>query len=183
MTKPFEVHTDVLDFALGGVLMQEGRPVAYESQSRRPHLAAICSVATLSGKAVSTNNRDQIRALMEKDPATQYLVDLIKQGKTRQFWLNGELVKTKRDRLYGDIVTYVKICLICQQDKIDHQKKTSFLEPLSVPTRPFESVSMDYIIVLPKVEDFCTIIIVVDRLSKYATFIAAPKYVSAEEIA
>ncbi|XP_022876954.1 uncharacterized protein LOC111395186 [Olea europaea var. sylvestris] len=38
--------------------------------------------------------------LNRKDPATQYLVDLIKQGKTQQFWLDGELVKTKGDRLY-----------------------------------------------------------------------------------
>ncbi|XP_022871276.1 uncharacterized protein LOC111390459 [Olea europaea var. sylvestris] len=146
-------------------------------------------ISSLRWSAVSTNTRDQIRALMEKDPATQYLVDLIKHGKTRQFWLDGELVKTKGDRLYvpkggdlrkslitechdtiwaghpgeertcallqrayywpqmrDDIATYVKTCLICQQDKADHQKKAGLLEPLSVPSRPFESVSMDYII-------------------------------------
>ncbi|KAL0313304.1 UNVERIFIED_CONTAM: hypothetical protein Sradi_5729700 [Sesamum radiatum] len=38
-----------------------------------------------------------------------------------------------------------------------------------------ESVSMDYISGLPKVGDLGSIIVVVDRLSKYATFIAAPK--------
>ncbi|KAM7520835.1 hypothetical protein LguiB_019797 [Lonicera macranthoides] len=32
VTKPFEVYTDALDVALGGVLMQESHPVAYESR-------------------------------------------------------------------------------------------------------------------------------------------------------
>jgi len=31
-SKPYEEHTDVSDFAIGGVLMQEGHPVAYESR-------------------------------------------------------------------------------------------------------------------------------------------------------
>ena len=30
--KPFEVHTDANDFDIGGVLMQDGRPIAYESK-------------------------------------------------------------------------------------------------------------------------------------------------------
>ena len=32
VTKPFEIETDASDFALGGVLIQEGHPIAYESQ-------------------------------------------------------------------------------------------------------------------------------------------------------
>ncbi|TYK05451.1 uncharacterized protein E5676_scaffold83G001540 [Cucumis melo var. makuwa] len=31
-TKPFEVHTDASDFAIGGVSMQGGYPIAYESR-------------------------------------------------------------------------------------------------------------------------------------------------------
>ena len=30
--KPFEVHTNVSDFTIGGVLMQERRPLAFESK-------------------------------------------------------------------------------------------------------------------------------------------------------
>lgn len=31
-SKAFELHTDASDFAIGGVLMQEGHPVSYESR-------------------------------------------------------------------------------------------------------------------------------------------------------
>jgi hypothetical protein len=29
--KDFEIHSDASDFAIGGVLVQDGRPVAFES--------------------------------------------------------------------------------------------------------------------------------------------------------
>ena len=50
-----------------------------------------------------------------------------------------------------------------------------------MPKKPWESVSLDFITGLPKVGDVA--LVVVDRFSKYATFIPAPKYVSAEETA
>jgi hypothetical protein len=32
-TKPFEVHIDAIDFAIGGVFMQDGHPIAFESKN------------------------------------------------------------------------------------------------------------------------------------------------------
>ena len=57
------------------------------------------------------------------------------------------------------------------------------MEPLPTLKRPWESVSMDFIMALPKSEGFGSIMVVVDRFSKYATFIAAPTDCTAEEAA
>ncbi|KAK3021939.1 hypothetical protein RJ639_046138 [Escallonia herrerae] len=82
-----------------------------------------------------------------------------------------------------EVQEYVKTCLTFQQDKVERKKKAGLLQPLSVPKRPWESVSLDFITGLPKVEDLGTILVVVDRFSKYASFIATPKYCSAEDTA
>ena len=50
-----------------------------------------------------------------------------------------------------------------------------------VPSRLWESVSLDFIISLPKTGDLKSILVVVDRFSKYATFIAAQKQCPAEK--
>ena len=73
-----------------------------------------------------------------------------------------------------DIEAYVRTCLVCQQDKVDHQLPAGLLETLPLETRPWESVSMDFITSLPKSEGCGSIMVVVDRYSKYATFIAPP---------
>ncbi|KAF7117266.1 hypothetical protein RHSIM_RhsimMtG0001900 (mitochondrion) [Rhododendron simsii] len=175
-----------------------------------------------------TNNSlwDKIKANLDKDTMAVNLIDLVKKGKTRQFWLQDGLLMSKGNRVFvpkagdlrrtllrechdtlwaghpgeertlallkqgyywpqmcDDVVEYVRTCLICQQDKPEHKKKAGLLEPLPVPKRPWESVSLDYITSLPKVGDIGTIVTMVDRFSKYATFVAAPKYISAEETA
>ena len=57
---------------------------------------------------------------------------------------------------------YTKTCLIFQMDKIKKVKVTGLLEPLSVPTRPWESISMDFITHLPKVGDYETSLVIID---------------------
>ena len=73
-----------------------------------------------------------------------------------------------------DVEAYVKTCLICQQDKCDKKKAAGLLQPLPIPERPFESISMDFVVSFPKVDDMWLVLVVVDRFSKYAVFIAAP---------
>ncbi|KAL5808962.1 hypothetical protein ACOSQ3_029653 [Xanthoceras sorbifolium] len=82
-----------------------------------------------------------------------------------------------------DIEAYVKTCLVCQQDKNEQQSPGGLLEPLPIPERPWESVTMDFISALPKSDGCGSIMVVVDRFSKYATFIAAPTDCTAEQAA
>ena len=71
----------------------------------------------------------------------------------------------------------------CQQNKVEQWKLVGLLEPLPIPERPWESISLDFISSLPVVGRLGSILVVVDRFSKYATFIAAPLHCSAEEAA
>ncbi|TYK27740.1 reverse transcriptase [Cucumis melo var. makuwa] len=75
---------------------------------------------------------------------------------------------------------YTKTCLIRQKDKIEKAKVVGLLEPLPVPIRPWECVSMDFFTHLPKVSNFEAILVIIDQFSKYATFIPTTKLCSAE---
>ena len=55
------------------------------------------------------------------------------------------------------------------------------MEPLPIAERPWESITMDFIIRLPKLEGYGSIIVVVDRFSKYVTFIVASTNCTAKE--
>ena len=59
-------------------------------------------------------------------------------------------------------------------DKTERKKQAGFLQPLPIPERQRESVSMDFIMGMPKVDDLGSILVVVDRFSLYAVFMVAP---------
>ena len=63
-------------------------------------------------------------------------------------------------------------CLFCQQNKVETIKTLGLLQPLSIPSHHWEEVSMDFITGLPKSKGKSVIMVVVDRLTKYAHFCA-----------
>jgi len=79
-----------------------------------------------------------------------------------------------------DIELYVKTCLVCQQDKTLRQQEAGLLQPLSIPDKPWVSILIDFIIGFSKVDGMNTIMVVIDRFTKYSMFVADPMVCAAE---
>ncbi|KAG9450049.1 hypothetical protein H6P81_010014 [Aristolochia fimbriata] len=82
-----------------------------------------------------------------------------------------------------DVEVYVRTCLVCQQDKAERRRPGGLLQPLPIAERPWDSVSMDFILCIKESGGLSAIYVVVDRFSKYATFVALSKKCTASEVA
>nr|GEU90613.1 hypothetical protein [Tanacetum cinerariifolium] len=148
VTMPFELHTHASDFAIGGVLMQDGHPIAFESQKLnkterkymvkekemtavvyclriwRDYLLGSRFVIKTDYISMSYNqNQKELspkqarwqdflaefdyqleykseKERLEHDPLAKKIIALAKNGRTQRFWLKGDMLFTKGDRLY-----------------------------------------------------------------------------------
>ncbi|RVW26149.1 Transposon Ty3-I Gag-Pol polyprotein [Vitis vinifera] len=124
---------------------------------------------------------DLLRKGLQHDPVAKSHIALAHEGKTKRFGWRMTYSTLRGDNSTWLIEAYVRTCLVCQQDKVEQRQPRGLLEPLPIAEHSWDSVTMDFIIGLPKSEDNDSIIVVVDRFSKYATFIAAPTDCTAEE--
>ena len=85
--------------------------------------------------------------------------------------------------LTRDVSSFVRNCTICQASKYNHSASPGLLQPLPIPSEVWVDVSMDFITGLPKSAGKEVILVVVDRLSKYAHFIALKHPFTAFEVA
>ncbi|KAJ0828513.1 putative nucleotidyltransferase, Ribonuclease H [Helianthus annuus] len=85
--------------------------------------------------------------------------------------------------LKKDVITFVRNCEICQAIKIPTHKPYGLLQPLPVPDHTWHDISMDFITNLPPSKGKTVIWVIVDRLSKFAHFIALPTHYTAVSLA
>lgn len=69
-----------------------------------------------------------------------------------------------------DTYEFIKQCLTCQQVKPPHALPFGNLQPLPIPKRIWEEISLDFITGLPSFQNHTVILVVVDGLSKAAHF-------------
>ena len=74
-------------------------------------------------------------------------------------------------RMQTDITTFCLTCDICQKIKSTSSRQLGFLISNPIPTYPYSSVSMDFIVHLPWSDEFNAIFIVVDQMMKHTNFI------------
>jgi hypothetical protein len=86
-------------------------------------------------------------------------------------------------QLIKDIEQFIAACPICQIAKLEHCHYPRLLAPLPIPELVWTFISMDFIEGLPKSGTKNIIMVVVDRLTKYAHFIALSHPFTAQSVA
>jgi hypothetical protein len=76
------------------------------------------------------------------------------------------------DGMKQDLQNFMAKCDVCQRNKEEIVKSLGTLQPLLIPPAIWRDISMDFIVGLPKSGNKSVIMVVVDRLSKYAHFCA-----------
>ncbi len=77
----------------------------------------------------------------------------------------------------------IRDCEVCAQNKFDTRGYQEMLQPLSIPNQIWKKISMDFIEALLYSEGKDTVIVIVDRLTKYANFIPLRHSFTANHVA
>ena len=86
-------------------------------------------------------------------------------------------------KMSRDLKWYVLTCDICQKSKLRKHAPIGLLQPIPIPSQPFEVVSMDFIPELPVSNGHDNVLVIVDKLTKYALFIPTTTTVTERETA
>lgn len=81
------------------------------------------------------------------------------------------------------VIEYVSSCEVCHRNKDDCAAYPGLLQPFPIPNQAWSHISMDFVEGLPKSRGKDVILVVVDRLTKYAHFIALAHPYTASTVA
>jgi transposase InsO family protein len=71
-----------------------------------------------------------------------------------------------------DVVDYISRCMECQRVKAEHRHPTGLLQPLPIPKKKWEVVTIDFITKFPwTTRKHDSVMVVLDKLTKVAHFV------------
>ncbi|PHJ23029.1 dna rna polymerases superfamily protein [Cystoisospora suis] len=198
--KVFILYTDASDGALGAVLAQEyqgrERPIAFLSRAltaqernypvrdkellsvvwaiKQLHSYLRCApfILRTDHQSLTFLKRTRFPDDNARHPGVKKTLRAIRRKYT---WQGME----------RDVREYVSTCIKCQKNKPRCSKPPGLLQPLPIPHRPWQSISIDFVTGLPAsgVSAYDSICVVVDRFSKMAHFVPLHSTVTAEQFA
>ncbi|XP_074327634.1 uncharacterized protein LOC141665550 [Apium graveolens] len=86
-------------------------------------------------------------------------------------------------KMKQDIGKWVQECEICQRFKSEHVKTLGLLQPIPIPAQAWEVMTMEFIEGLPKSENRDTIMVVIDKYTKYCHLLSFQHPFSATQVA
>jgi hypothetical protein len=87
-------------------------------------------------------------------------------------------------KMHKHIQYYINTCIKCQENKASNQLPMGLLQPLPIPERRWQQITMDFIVQLPMTKNgHDAILVIVDKLSKLATYIPTTTNVTAQQVA
>jgi len=81
------------------------------------------------------------------------------------------------------INNYISSCEQCSRCKVLRHKPYGYLQPLPIPTKPWQAISIDFIVKLPISNNYIAILVIVDRFTKMAYFIPTVNEIDAKNTA
>ncbi|XP_070054201.1 uncharacterized protein [Nicotiana tomentosiformis] len=126
---------------------------------------------------------DTTKLCPPNDPLYVKLMDQVKHGTVRRYWIEDDMLHFKGGRIVVPQDAGLRRSLLKETHDTplaERKREVSFPQPLLVPEYLWASVSIDFISGHPKVEGKASIMVVVDKFSKYGIFVAAPTICSSE---
>ncbi|GAM88161.1 hypothetical protein ANO11243_061920 [Dothideomycetidae sp. 11243] len=155
------------------LLKSDGKVLTY----KKPEVEQLCALT----EELTEQQKKEIIRIHHDDPTAGHggidkTIELI----TRNYLWKG---------LRNDVKKYLQECDTCHKSKHSRHKPYGLLQALKPPTQPWESVTMDFIGPLPLSEEpltgikYDSILVLVDRLTKYCYFVPMLTRATAEDMA
>nr|GEX89364.1 putative reverse transcriptase domain-containing protein [Tanacetum cinerariifolium] len=188
-SKVFELHIDALKVAIGGVLSQGGRPVAYFSEKlTEPKTTYTTYDLEFYAEFVLFTNHESLRYIRTQDNVSH------KHGRWLAFLEKFTFVvkhKTGVSNRAADALSRRSNLLVTMQGVQAGEEPDFFLHDGFLfkgnqlfPLQPWVDISMDFVLGLPRTQMGNDLIfVVVDRFSKMVHFIPCKKTMNAVNVA